>query len=467
MKTLLNKFTAVISVCAIALCSTAFPVSAEDADAVSEITITFDYASDGATVEDESVFAPVTVQSGSSIIIPEGTPKRDGYFFSGWTYDDIHAYTYGDVFRSPDGNDVTLKAIWGEKNQETTYNVEYVVEINGDIIDTSKELPTTKYYSGQIAEVSLMAYNRNDAAQFGWTDGTNTFAGQEKFIIHDHDVTLTPNWNTIYKITYTVGDVDRVVGAKFMEYEQPEKTTTGLQADSRFSRNGFKIAGWLCDDDNKIYSTSFPKYLMPSHDVTFTAVWEAKEYNVVFKQDGKSSNNIKIKGKTDTEIITPSATITQDGKYLAGWKDSEGTVYPVGSPYMIKGAIAGAGIILEAVWEEGTPPETTTTTTQQSTTTTTTTTSTEEPIGTTTTHTICPEITYGDANVDGKVNISDAVLIMQSIANPDEFKIKESGKINADVTGHGDGITNNDAFVIQLVEIKTITVDDLPYELTE
>ena len=69
---------------------------------------------------------------------------------------------------------------------------------------------------------------------------------------------------------------------------------------------------------------------------------------------------------------------------------------------------------------------------------------------------------WGDTNVDKEVNISDAVLIMQSIANPDEFKITEQGKINADVYNNGDGITNNDALVIQYVEIKTLSQTDLP-----
>ncbi len=71
-------------------------------------------------------------------------------------------------------------------------------------------------------------------------------------------------------------------------------------------------------------------------------------------------------------------------------------------------------------------------------------------------------VVYGDANEDGNVNISDSVLIMQSIANPDEFKITEQGKNNADVYRRGDGVTNNDALIIQYVEIKTLTVDDLP-----
>ena len=74
------------------------------------------------------------------------------------------------------------------------------------------------------------------------------------------------------------------------------------------------------------------------------------------------------------------------------------------------------------------------------------------------------EILYGDANVDGKVNISDAVLIMQSISNPSEYKIDSAqGIINADTVGH-DGITNTDALAIQCIEAKLIKQTDLPLD---
>ncbi len=74
---------------------------------------------------------------------------------------------------------------------------------------------------------------------------------------------------------------------------------------------------------------------------------------------------------------------------------------------------------------------------------------------------------WGDTNEDGKVNISDAVLIMQSIANPDEFKITEQGKLNGDVVDNGGGLTNMDALAIQFVEIKTITNKELPMSAIE
>jgi len=68
----------------------------------------------------------------------------------------------------------------------------------------------------------------------------------------------------------------------------------------------------------------------------------------------------------------------------------------------------------------------------------------------------------GDANIDGKVNMSDAVLIMQSISNPSEYQITEQGQINADIVDTGDKLTLKDALGIQLVEAKIIKLSDFP-----
>ena len=69
---------------------------------------------------------------------------------------------------------------------------------------------------------------------------------------------------------------------------------------------------------------------------------------------------------------------------------------------------------------------------------------------------------YGDANVDGDVTLADAVLILQSLANPDNYSLTEQGKANADVAGNNDGVTANDALVIQMVEAGTYKAEDLP-----
>jgi len=70
------------------------------------------------------------------------------------------------------------------------------------------------------------------------------------------------------------------------------------------------------------------------------------------------------------------------------------------------------------------------------------------------------DILFGDANCDGKVDISDAVLIMQSLSNPSKYKLTEDGKANADCAGNNDGITNNDALAIQKYCLSII--DSLP-----
>ncbi|MDE5584615.1 MAG: glycoside hydrolase [Ruminococcus sp.] len=73
---------------------------------------------------------------------------------------------------------------------------------------------------------------------------------------------------------------------------------------------------------------------------------------------------------------------------------------------------------------------------------------------------------YGDADEDGKVNINDAVLIMQSNANPDRYSLTEQGRANADVVD-GDGVTNSDALAIQYVESRTISYLDFPITSAE
>lgn len=67
------------------------------------------------------------------------------------------------------------------------------------------------------------------------------------------------------------------------------------------------------------------------------------------------------------------------------------------------------------------------------------------------------ELVYGDANNDTQVDMSDVVLIMQSLANPNKYglngsdknHITKQGLDNADVNKTGDGVTNADALSIQ------------------
>ncbi len=103
--------------------------------------------------------------------------------------------------------------------------------------------------------------------------------------------------------------------------------------------------------------------------------------------------------------------------------------------------------------------QTTTTITTTSTTTTTTTTTSE----TTTTPPV--DVVWGDADCNGEVKMNDAVLIMQSISNPDKYSesgdepthITPQGSLNANVyENKTSGVTPQDALQIQKFLLKLI-----------
>ncbi len=113
------------------------------------------------------------------------------------------------------------------------------------------------------------------------------------------------------------------------------------------------------------------------------------------------------------------------------------------------------GVLVGGIEPDGTtvapPVEETTTTTTNVTTTTTTTTSTPQT-----------ELLYGDANDNGEVEVADAVLILQGIADPgnSKYELTDIGRQQADVDGSGSADVQ-DAFIIQ--QYKAELIGKLPY----
>ncbi|MBO4877701.1 MAG: leucine-rich repeat protein [Ruminococcus sp.] len=57
----------------------------------------------------------------------------------------------------------------------------------------------------------------------------------------------------------------------------------------------------------------------------------------------------------------------------------------------------------------------------------------------------------GDANCDGKITVSDAVAVLQYIANNEKYPLSDEGMLNADIDGEK-GITGGDAIAIQKMD---------------
>lgn len=77
---------------------------------------------------------------------------------------------------------------------------------------------------------------------------------------------------------------------------------------------------------------------------------------------------------------------------------------------------------------------------------------------------------YGDANNNGKIEIADAVLIMQAIANKDAFGVggtdayalTPQGKVNADCYDPGSDLTGLDALAVQRKLVNLVELPEMP-----
>ena len=156
--------------------------------------------------------------------------------------------------------------------------------------------------------------------------------------------------------------------------------------------------------------------------------------------------------------INKTGEMSRNKAYVVDIEDMD----EFGKVYM---STVGCGIVYGKLSGSEKPPVTNTTTTVTSTTTTTTSKTTSSATSTTTTSNIIIEYRYpGDANCDGKVDLADAILILQALANPNKYGIGGTapdhltvqGKENADCSGGSDGMTANDALAIQKYLIKLI-----------
>ena len=70
------------------------------------------------------------------------------------------------------------------------------------------------------------------------------------------------------------------------------------------------------------------------------------------------------------------------------------------------------------------------------------------------------ETVYGDVNLDGKITVSDAVAVLQYLANKQKYPLTEEQLNNADVYNRGDSITGSDAIAIQKADAGIVTLPE-------
>lgn len=190
-------------------------------------------------------------------------------------------------------------------------------------------------------------------------------------------------------------------------------------------------------------------------DENGTAFWTYKDYMLNLGNDSKAT--VKFDGTLKNEDKEDVKAVIADGKIelQKWWDSSEKKEAKIDDEITIK--YKSVQVVYEYKEEDISSTGTTTTTAATSTTSTTTTTTTA-PQEDTTGKVKANKL--GDANCDGNTNMADSVLIMQAIANADEYGrgkengITEQGWANADVTGGG--VTMLDAAAIQSFTLEII-----------
>lgn len=332
----------------------AFPIaSAETESEPQTYTLSYNLSEEGVTTEDTELYASAELEVGDIVTIAEGTVEKEGYALTGWTINHVTLYQENDTFSMP-AHDVVLDPVWVELGTDEFYQIDYYVEIDGVVQDT-EDISGALRQPGQFVVVSALAFSRAGYVQSGWTDGVNEYNRLDKMIIPDHDVTLVPIWKKELNVIFDAGTDDRIIGNKSYVFPKLEGSPFELANSQRLVRQGFNLVGWHCELDGQDYKP-LAEYIMPSSDITFTAIWEPITYTVVFRVNNGTSNMIKISGETDSAIIVPECEYTKAGYKFAGWSYND-DIYQPGEEFIVPGAMPGLGIMLTGVWVEDTGEE--------------------------------------------------------------------------------------------------------------
>ena len=219
-------------------------------------------------VVDGEEYKSYQIEEGEAII-PEPTPIKEGYTFSGWS----------EIPKTMPAHDVTVTGSFSINKYKLTYTIDgeeyktYEVEYGATI--TPEAEPTKEGYTFS-----------------GWSEIPETMPA--------HDLTVTGTFTiNKYKLTYIVD------GAEYKTYEVEYGATITPEAEP--TKEGYTFSGW----------SEIPK-TMPAHDVTVTGTFTKGAYKLTYYVDGVVYKTVSYDYGT---TITPEAEPTKEGYTFSGWSE--------------------------------------------------------------------------------------------------------------------------------------------------
>ena len=217
---------------------------------------------------DGEVYKSYDLEYGATII-PEPSPTKEGYTFSGWS----------EIPETMPAHDVTVIGTFSINSYKLIYTVDGVEYKSYDIEYGATITPE--------AEPTKEGYTFS-----GWSTIPETMPA--------HDVTVTGTFSiNKYKLTYTVdSEVYKTYDIEYGATITPEAEPT---------KEGYTFSGW-----STIPTT------MPAHDVTVTGTFSINKYKLTYTVDSKVYKTYDIEyGAT----ITPIAEPIKEGYSFSGWSE--------------------------------------------------------------------------------------------------------------------------------------------------
>jgi uncharacterized repeat protein (TIGR02543 family) len=257
--------------------------------------------------------------SGQSIILPD-VPTRTGYRFVGWrdsTNQTRDANTSFSVLQNS-----VITAQWAL----IPITVTYAMNSGTSTRPTQSDLSYLSTFS--VAKTPTRAGYTFD----GWSDGTQTYAEDQIYVVGTSNITLTAQWTAIsYTVTYDLGggqldtvptQANRTIGQTFTT-----STSTPTKLASAFSK-------W--SDGTNAYDAN-SSYAMGAGNVTLTAQFIQNGYTSITYLPNNGIGTTPTKEaqlEGTTFAVADGSTLTRSGYAFAGWSDGT-DIYQPGSTYSV------------------------------------------------------------------------------------------------------------------------------------
>ncbi|HZJ78900.1 MAG TPA: InlB B-repeat-containing protein [Clostridia bacterium] len=280
--------------------------------------------------------------------------------FKGYEFSSFKLYTDGvltnegteevSTVLNATSNDYQWKFFYSPKSYSVNFNTN-----GGGQFEPIDGSGNTAIY-GEIFELASNSISRVGYSFAGWLleqNETVYLPGANIEWVYDTNATFVAQWMpNIYNVSYNANGIGGFI---------PVGTQLTVAYNSFYNlptnypiKTGYTITGWKLDLNGKTYGlTETVKWTFDSNG-TFTAVWAANQYNVVFNDGIGGSGVFSLSTSYNEDLTLPEYSqvgLSRYGYVQIGW-EIDGTVYEENDVVRNLATNNGDTVTVQAVWQE-------------------------------------------------------------------------------------------------------------------